>query len=99
MSKLSQVSLSVLDLVPIRAGGSTAEALRNSLAVARHVEKLGFKRFWLAEHHNMDGGARSATAGFIGDVARGASRIRLGSAGGTLPDPAPAAEAGGCPRP
>ncbi|HEX9392636.1 MAG TPA: LLM class flavin-dependent oxidoreductase [Usitatibacteraceae bacterium] len=89
MSKLSQVSLSVLDLVPIRAGGSTAEALRNSLAVARHVEKLGFKRFWLAEHHNMDGVASSATAVLIGHVAGGTSTIRVGSGGVMLPNHAP----------
>ncbi|MCT2378791.1 MsnO8 family LLM class oxidoreductase, partial [Pseudomonas aeruginosa] len=81
--------LSMLDLVPVRTGGSVAEALHNSLDLARHVERLGFNRFWLAEHHNMDGIASSATALLIGHIAGGTSRIRVGSGGVMLPNHAP----------
>ncbi len=79
----------MLDLVPVRTGGSVAEALHNSLDLARHVERLGFNRFWLAEHHNMDGIASSATALLIGHIAGGTSRIRVGSGGVMLPNHAP----------
>ena len=89
MLKLADTELSLLDLVPIRAGGTVAIALENSLAVARHVEALGFKRFWLAEHHNMDGVASSATAVLVGYIAGGTSRIRVGSGGVMLPNHAP----------
>lgn len=76
MTTLADIPLSMLDLVPVRTGGSVAEALHNSLDLARHVERLGFNRFWLAEHHNMDGIASSATALLIGHIAGGTSRIR-----------------------
>jgi luciferase family oxidoreductase group 1 len=89
MNRLAKVSFSMLDLVPIRAGGSVAEALQNSLSVARHVEQLSFKRFWLAEHHNMDGVASSATAVLIGHIAGGTTKIRVGSGGVMLPNHAP----------
>ena len=89
MLKLADTELSLLDLVPIRAGGTVAIALENSLAVARHVEALGFKRFWLAEHHNMDGVASSATAVLVGYIAGGTSRIRVGAGGVMLPNHAP----------
>ena len=80
---------SVLDLAPIVEGGSAADALRNSLDLARHVEALGYHRFWLAEHHNMPGIASSATAVVIGHVAAGTSRIRVGAGGIMLPNHAP----------
>ena len=66
MSTLAQTKFSTLDLAPIRDDGNAAQALRNSLALAQHVERLGFKRFWVAEHHNMDGIASSATAVLLG---------------------------------
>lgn len=81
--------LSVLDLSPIVEGGDAAQALANTLDLARHVEALGYSRYWLAEHHNMEGVASSATAVLIGHVAGGTSRIRIGSAGIMLPNHAP----------
>jgi luciferase family oxidoreductase group 1 len=81
--------LSVLDLAPIVQGGDAGEALRNSLDLARHVERLGFHRFWLAEHHNMPGIASAATAVALAHVAAGTSTIRVGSGGVMLPNHAP----------
>ncbi|MGJ7919890.1 LLM class flavin-dependent oxidoreductase [Neobacillus sp. LXY-4] len=78
--------LSVLDLSPIIEGKTARDALRNTLDLARHVEKLGYKRYWLAEHHNMPGIASSATAVVIGHVAAGTSTIRVGSGGIMLPN-------------
>lgn len=89
MTTLANVAFSMLDLVPIRSGATVADALRNSLDIACHVESLGFKRFWLAEHHNMDGVASSATAVLVGYIAGGTSRIRVGSGGVMLPNHAP----------
>ena len=89
MRTLSTTAFSMLDLVPVRMGGTVAQALHNSLDMARHVERLGFTRYWLAEHHNMDGIASSATAVLIGHVAGGTSRIRVGSGGIMLPNHAP----------
>jgi luciferase family oxidoreductase group 1 len=89
MSALAQTQFSVLDLAPIRDDGNAAQALHNSLALARHVEGLGFKRFWVAEHHNMDGIASSATSVLLGYLAAGTSSIRLGSGGVMLPNHAP----------
>jgi luciferase family oxidoreductase group 1 len=83
------VPLSVLDLSPIVQGGDAATALRNTLELAQHAEALGFRRFWLAEHHNMAGIASAATAVVIGHVAAGTSRIRVGSGGIMLPNHAP----------
>jgi len=77
---------SVLDLAPVREGGTPAEALRNTLDLARHAEEWGFSRFWLAEHHNMPGIASAATSVLIGYVAGGTSRIRVGSGGVMLPN-------------
>jgi luciferase family oxidoreductase group 1 len=85
------IPLSVLDLCPIAVGGSAADAFRNSLALARHVEALGYRRFWLAEHHNMPGIASAATSVVIAHVAAGTSRIRLGAGGIMLPNHAPLA--------
>ena len=83
------IPLSVLDLSPIVAGGDARQALRNTLDLARHAERLGFNRFWLAEHHNMVGIASAATAVVIGHVANGTSRIRVGSGGIMLPNHSP----------
>lgn len=83
------IPLSMLDLVPVRQGGSVAEAMKEAVALARHVEQLGFRRYWLAEHHNMDGIASAATAVLIGHVAGHTSRIRVGSGGVMLPNHAP----------
>ncbi|WP_027415977.1 LLM class flavin-dependent oxidoreductase [Aneurinibacillus terranovensis] len=87
--RLSDIPLSVLDLSPVVVGGTPADSLRNSLDLARHVEKWGFKRYWLAEHHNMPGIASSATSVVIGYVAAGTSTIRIGSGGIMLPNHAP----------
>jgi luciferase family oxidoreductase group 1 len=80
---------SVLDLSPIVEGASAADALRNSLELARHAEALDYRRFWLAEHHNMPGIASAATAVVIGHVAAGTRSIRVGSGGVMLPNHAP----------
>jgi luciferase family oxidoreductase group 1 len=89
MKTLSEVSLSVLDLSPIREGGTAAESYRNTLDLARHAERLGYHRYWLAEHHGIPGVASAATAVVIGQVAAATSRIRVGSGGIMLPNHAP----------
>lgn len=81
--------LSVLDLAPIVEGSTTKQALENSLDLARHAERLGYHRFWLAEHHNMPGIASAATAVMIAHVAAGTSKIRVGAGGIMLPNHAP----------
>jgi luciferase family oxidoreductase group 1 len=81
--------LSVLDLAPIVEGSTAGEALRNSRDLAQHAERLGYRRFWLAEHHNAVGIASAATAVVIGHVADGTSTIRVGSGGVMLPNHAP----------
>src|ERR1043166_3432503 len=83
------VPLSILDLSPIIEGGNAALALGNTLALARHAEALGYRRFWLAEHHNMPGVASAATAVVVGHVAGGTKTIRVGSGGVMLPNHAP----------
>ena len=83
------IPYSVLDLSPVPEGGTTADALRNTLDLARHAEHWGYKRFWLAEHHNMPGIASAATAVVIGHVAAGTNTIRVGSGGIMLPNHAP----------
>ena len=83
------IPLSVLDLAPIVAGSNAADALRNSLDLARHAEAWGYRRYWVAEHHNMDGVASSATALLVGHFAGGTSTIRVGSGGVMLPNHAP----------
>jgi luciferase family oxidoreductase group 1 len=83
------VPLSVLDLAPIVEGADAAEALRRSLDLARHAERWGYRRFWLAEHHGMPGIASAATAVVIGQVAAGTSTIRVGAGGIMLPNHAP----------
>jgi luciferase family oxidoreductase group 1 len=83
------VPLSVLDLCPIVEGGTAAQAFRNTLDLAQHAERWGYRRFWLAEHHNMPGIASAATAVLIGHVGAGTKTIRIGSGGIMLPNHAP----------
>ncbi|MEX0340785.1 MAG: LLM class flavin-dependent oxidoreductase [Arenibacterium sp.] len=80
---------SLLDLSPIPAGSSAAEALAHSLDLSQHAERWGFTRHWLAEHHNMPGIASAATAVVIGHIASGTSTIRVGAGGIMLPNHAP----------
>src|SRR6201991_1187997 len=82
-------SYSVLDLSPIIKGGSASDALNNSRDLAVHAERWGYKRFWLAEHHNMPGIASAATSIVIAHVAAATSTIRVGSGGVMLPNHAP----------
>ncbi len=83
------IAFSVLDLCPITAGSDAARALHNTLDLARHAEKWGYRRYWLAEHHGMPGIASAATSVVIGQVAAGTSRIRVGAGGIMLPNHAP----------
>jgi luciferase family oxidoreductase group 1 len=89
MHDTSDTPYSLLDLAPIRRGGTAAESLRNTLDLARHAERWGYRRYWLAEHHNLPGVASAATAVVIGHVAGGTSRIRVGAGGVMLPNHAP----------
>ncbi|BFO57233.1 MULTISPECIES: LLM class flavin-dependent oxidoreductase [Comamonadaceae] len=82
-------ALSMLDLVAVREGGNVADALALALRTAQHAESLGFRRYWLAEHHNMPGIASSATAVLVGHIAGGTRSIRVGSGGIMLPNHAP----------
>jgi luciferase family oxidoreductase group 1 len=83
------IPLSVLDLAPISEGSDAAEALRRSLDLAQHAERLGYNRFWLAEHHSMPGIASAATSVVIAHVAGGTSTIRVGAGGIMLPNHSP----------
>ncbi len=83
------IPLSVLDLSPIPEGSDAGQALRNSRDLARHVDALGYRRFWMAEHHNMPGIASAATAVALAHVADGTRRIRIGAGGIMLPNHAP----------
>jgi luciferase family oxidoreductase group 1 len=83
------VPLSVLDLCPVPTGGSTGEALRRSVDLARHAERWGFTRYWVAEHHSMPGIASSAPAVLAGQIASATSAIRVGSGGVMLPNHPP----------
>ncbi len=83
------IPLSVLDLSPVPDGSDAGQALRNSLELARHVEALGFARFWMAEHHNMPGIASAATAVALAHIAAGTRSIRVGAGGIMLPNHAP----------
>jgi luciferase family oxidoreductase group 1 len=82
-------SLSVLDLAPIAEGSDAATALKCARDLAQHAERWGYRRYWLAEHHNMDGLACSATAVLVGHIAGGTHTIRVGSGGIMLPNHAP----------
>src|SRR5881275_2202741 len=81
--------LSVLDLAPIVEGSTPRDALRNSLDLAQHAERWGYKRFWLAEHHNAVGIASAATSVVIAHVAGGTETIRVGAGGIMLPNHPP----------
>ncbi|MCC8437396.1 LLM class flavin-dependent oxidoreductase [Brevibacillus sp. M2.1A] len=87
--QLRDIPLSVLDLAPITEGSNAAESYKNSLNLAQQVEKWGFTRYWLAEHHAMPSVASSATSVLIGYIAGGTSKIRVGSGGIMLPNHAP----------
>jgi luciferase family oxidoreductase group 1 len=89
MTGTSGIPFSVLDLSPVKAGGTIADSFRETLDLALHAELWGYRRFWLAEHHNMTGIASAATAVLIGYVAGGTSSIRVGSGGVMLPNHAP----------
>jgi luciferase family oxidoreductase group 1 len=83
------VPLSVLDLSPIVEGGSAGDALRGSLELARHAERWGYRRFWIAEHHGMPGIASAATSIVIAHVAAGTTSLRVGAGGIMLPNHSP----------
>jgi luciferase family oxidoreductase group 1 len=83
------IPFSVLDTTPVLQGGDATQAFRNTLDLARHAERWGYLRYWLAEHHNMPGIASAATSVVIGHVANGTSSIRVGSGGIMLPNHAP----------
>jgi luciferase family oxidoreductase group 1 len=82
-------TISVLDLAPVPQGSAPADALRNSLQLAQTAEELGYRRYWVAEHHNMKGIASAATSVVIGHIAGGTSTIRVGAGGIMLPNHAP----------
>ena len=83
------LKLSVLDLSPVSSGMTAAQAIHNTLDLARHTDRLGFYRYWLAEHHNMPGVAGSSPEILIGQVARETAKLRVGSGGVMLPNHAP----------
>jgi luciferase family oxidoreductase group 1 len=83
------VKLSILDLAHVPVGSDIGQALRNTLDYARHADRLGYERFWLAEHHNMAGIASAATSVVIGQVAAATARIRVGAGGIMLPNHSP----------
>jgi len=89
MMRAMNIPLSILDLAPIVEGSDAAQALRHSLDLAQHAEAWGYRRYWVAEHHNMDGVASSATAVLVGHLAGGTKTIRVGSGGVMLPNHAP----------
>ena len=89
MSTTTMPSLSMLDLVAVREGGTVADAIAIAGRTAKKAEQLGFKRYWLAEHHNMPGIASSSTAVLIGHIAGQTNSIRVGSGGIMLPNHAP----------
>jgi luciferase family oxidoreductase group 1 len=87
--KQKTIPISILDLVPVTAGGTPREALLRSLDLAQHAERFGYNRFWVAEHHNMTGIASAATSVVICYLAGGTSTIRVGAGGIMLPNHAP----------
>src|SRR5262245_37998167 len=89
MVMLGSTPLSVLDLAPVATGSTIGQALRNSLDLARNVERLGYRRHWVAEHHNMPGIASSAPAVLIAHLASVTSTLRVGSGGVMLPNHQP----------
>lgn len=89
MQEINTIAYSILDLAAVTEHHGPADSFRNSLDLAQKAEDLGYKRFWLAEHHNMSNVASSATAVLIGHIAGGTSKIRVGSGGIMLPNHAP----------
>jgi luciferase family oxidoreductase group 1 len=89
MPGLNRIPFSVLDLSPITLGGDAGRSLRNTLDLARHAERWGYRRYWLAEHHSMPGIASAATSVVMCHVASGTSTIRVGSGGIMLPNHSP----------
>ncbi|MFF4116795.1 LLM class flavin-dependent oxidoreductase [Streptomyces sp. NPDC001714] len=89
MSQLNRIRYSVLDIAPVMSGSSSAQALRNTLDLARRVEELGYHRYWLAEHHNTGSIASSSPAVLAGQVAATTASIRVGSGGVMLPNHQP----------
>src|ERR1700723_1582255 len=89
MTAESNIVLSILDLAGVREGGSVSESFRNTVRLAQAAEAWGYRRFWLAEHHNMAGIASAATSVLIGYVAGATKTIRVGSGGIMLPNHAP----------
>ena len=89
MSRLEEIPISVLDLSPVVEGGAPRDAFQNTRDLAQHAERLGYERYWVAEHHNMPGIASAATSVLIGYIAAGTSRIRVGAGGIMLPNHAP----------
>ncbi|MGE8293821.1 MAG: MsnO8 family LLM class oxidoreductase, partial [Sphingobacterium sp.] len=86
---MDKIVLSALDLAPVKKGENAASAIARSVKVAQHIEKLDFKRIWVAEHHNMEYIASSATSLLIQHIASNTDRIRVGSGGIMLPNHAP----------
>src|SRR5213079_254169 len=86
---VSSLQLSVLDLVPVRSDQATADSVAATLALARTADELGYRRYWLAEHHNMPAVAATNPPVLVGLVASATSRIRVGSGGVMLPNHAP----------
>ena len=86
---MTPVALSVLDLSPVPSGGSSRQALADTVRLAQEVERLGYSRFWVAEHHGMPGVASSAPAVLIGAIAAATERLRVGSGGVMLSNHAP----------
>lgn len=86
INRMSDIKLSVLDLCPILSGESASESLRHPVALARFVEDLGFKRYWVAEHHDMEGIGSSSPEVLIGHIAGATKTIRVGSGGIMLPN-------------
>jgi luciferase family oxidoreductase group 1 len=91
VSTKTPVPLSVLDVVPLAAGSTARAALAESVALARHVEALGYLRYWFAEHHGMEGIASAAPAVLVGQVAAATTTLRVGSGGVMLPNHSPLA--------
>ena len=86
---MAMIPLSILDLCPINEGGSASESIANTVDLAQHADRSGFKRYWMAEHHGMPGIASAATSVLIGHVAGATSRIRVGAGGIMLPNHSP----------
>ncbi|MGW6690255.1 LLM class flavin-dependent oxidoreductase [Streptomyces sp. NPDC054961] len=82
----STFELSVLDVTPVPSGSTPVDALRNSLDLAKHADRLGYHRYWVAEHHNSTGEASSAPAVLVGQIASATSSIRVGAGGVMLPN-------------